>query len=33
MQLNAKVFYKHIMIGDICPSSSFPLRSYCVCML
>ena len=31
MQLNTKVFHKHIMTGDICPSLSFSSRSYCVC--
>ena len=32
VQLNAKVFHKHIVTGDICPSSSFSWRGYCVCM-
>ena len=32
MQLNVKVFHKHIMTRDICPSSSFSSRSCCVCM-
>ena len=31
MQLNAKAFHKHIVIGDICLSSSFSSRSYYVC--
>ena len=31
MQLNAKIFHKHIVIEDICPSSSFFSISYCVC--
>ena len=31
MQLNAKVLHKHIVTGDICPSSSFYSRSCCVC--
>jgi len=31
MQLNAKVFHKHIVTEDIFPSSSFSSRSCYVC--
>ena len=31
MQQNGKVFNKHIVIKDICPSSSFSSKSYSVC--
>ena len=31
MKLDAKVLWKHIVTGDICPSSSFFWRSCCIC--